>query len=313
MKRAIVFSSIVIAIIGLLAGFAISKDTQRASIQMHIKDLSDHGLKLIDASDPSFDAMLRAELSGKSDDVVEAMKPFSVFLKNTGSRAVVAYLVQWVYTRTDGTNQYYRKAVMNPEALVQGKKRIEAAKGILESIEPSSSRLLTLLSPDGSGMLQVTLTPSEAEGVKNGTIKFDRATLLQRFSNEVQEYAAITVSIDGAFFDDGTFVGPDMTGFFDQSKAAIDGKRSLLEKIDNDLSNKNRTPAEIYRDLEEIASQAAQRLDSESSPADYHKYFKAMYANEILRMKSIHGDEKALVVAVGPLGKPWLELKKKED
>jgi hypothetical protein len=280
---------------------------------MHIKDLSDHGLKLIDASDPSFDAMLRAELKGKHDDVVEAMKPFSVFLKNMGSRVVVAYLVQWVYTRTDGTNQYYRTAVMNPEALVQGKTRIEGAKGRLDSIEPNSSRLLTLLSPNGSGMLRVTLTPSEAEGVKNGTIKFDRATLLQRFSNEAQQYTAITVSIDGAFFDDGTFVGPDTSDFFNQTRAAIDGKRSLLEKIGNDLSNENRTRAEIYTDLEEIATQAAQRLDAESSPADYHQYFKAMYANEILRMKGIHGDEKALALAMLPLGRPWLELRKKED
>ena len=312
MKRTIVFSSTVIVLIGILSGFAISKNT-RVNIQMHIKDLSNHGLKIIDASDPSFDGMLRAELKGKSNDAVEAMKPFSVFLKNTGNRAVVAYLVQWAYTRADGTNQYYKKAVINPEALVHSKMGFEEARGREDVIEPNSSRLLTLLSPSGSGMLRVTLTPSEAEEVKNGTIKFDRATLLQRFSNEAEKYTAITVSIDGAFFADGTFVGPDTSNFFNQTKAAIDGKRSLLETIGNDLSNKNRARAEIYKDLEEIATQTVEKLDSESSPADYHKYFKAMSANEILRMKGIYGEEKALTLAVRPLNRPWLELRKKDD
>ncbi|HEU4833053.1 MAG TPA: hypothetical protein VFS90_01510 [Pyrinomonadaceae bacterium] len=312
MKRAIVFSSIVIVLIGM-SGFAISKNTQPVSIQMHIKDLSHHGLKLIDASDPSFDGMLRAELKGKSNDAVEAMKPFSVFLKNTGKKTVVAYLVQWTYTRTDGTNQHYKTAVINPEALVQSKMRFDEANGRVDAIEPNASRLLTLLSPSGGGMLRVTLTPSEAEGVKNGTIKFDRATLMQRFSQEAEKYTAITVSIDGAFFADGTFVGPDTSNFFNQTKAAIAGRRSLLETIGNDLSNANRTRAEIFKDLEEIATQGPEKLDSESTPDDYHRSFKAMYANEILRMKGIYGDEKALDLAVRPLNRPWLELRKNDD
>ena len=313
MKKPILFSLSIITIVAILYSFASSKSAKPMRVKMHIKDLPHHGLKLIDPSDPSFDERIRRELKDKSDEVIEAIRPYSVFLENTTGRTVVAYVVQWRFTRTDGTNQYYRKAFMNPEALMLGETPTAAAKYQSGRIEANSSQFLSLLSPDGSGMLQATLTPSEAEAVRNGTLRFDRGMLLRRFSEEAAQYSDVTVSVDGAFFDDGTFVGPDTTNFFSHTKAAIDAKRDLLQGIRSDVSNNKRSRAEIYKHLDETVRQEVDSLDAESSPAEYYKHFTAMYAKDILRLKTTHGEDKALTIAVLPLNRPWPTLTKKDD
>jgi hypothetical protein len=53
------------------------------SIKIHIKDLPQHHLRLIAPSDPSFAERLRKEVK-ESNDVLNALKPFSVFLENKG-------------------------------------------------------------------------------------------------------------------------------------------------------------------------------------------------------------------------------------
>lgn len=311
MKKAILFSLSLFTMVAILSGFAASKSIRVMSIKMHVKDLSKHGLMLIDPSDPSFDGMLRRELKDKPNDVIEALKPYSVFLENRGNRPVVAYVVEWRFTRKDGSNEHFRKVVMNSEALIQG--QTQSHVGPSDRIEVNSSRLLTLLSTDGAGILGTTLSPSEAEAVRSGSLKFNRAMLLERFKNEAAEYTDVTASIDAAFFDDGTFVGPDTSNFFSQTKAAIDAKQNLLEQIADDVSSKKRTHGEIYKVLEEAAGQAPQYLDAESTTSDYYNYFKGMYANEILRMKTIYGDDKALEFAVFPLRRGWPKLNKKQD
>ena len=57
-------------------------------------------------------------------------------------------------------------------------------------------------------------------------------------------------------FHDGTFVGPDTTNFFSQTKAVIDAKRHLLEEIADDVTVKNRERIDIYRQLKETTDQA---------------------------------------------------------
>lgn len=311
MKKPILFSLSLFILIAILSGFAASKSIQGVKIKMHVKDLPKHGLNLIDPADPLFDGMLRGELNDKGNDVIEALKPYSVFLENRGNRPLVAYVVQWRFTRADGTNEYFRKAVMNPEALIQGKTQGDVGQS--DRIEVNSSRLLTLLSPEGAGMLRTTLTPSEAEAVKNGSLKFDRAMLLERFKKQAADYTDVTVSIDAAFFDDGTFVGPDTTNFFSQTKAAIDAKYNLLEEIADDVTTKKRAHGEIYKHLEQTVGQAPENLDAKSTEADYYNHFKAMYANEVLSMKTIYGEDKALDFAVLPLHRGWPKLIKKQD
>jgi len=279
---------------------------------MHIKDLPQHNLRLIGPSDPTFDERLRIELKGESNEVVDTLKPFSVFFENKGERPVVAYLIQWCFTTKDGRNQYYRKALLNPQPLMDGENLSQELKRQSGRIETDSASFLSLLSPDGSGMLRTELSPKEAEESKQGK-RLDQTSPWQRFSTQAAQYAEITVSIDGAFFDDGTFVGPDTSNFFAQTKAVIDARRDLLNEIAIGLSNPAMTTDSLYGHIEETATQQSEPIDSDSTPTDYYNYFKKFYASDILQTKKLHGQDKALAMAVHPINKRWARLRKKQD
>jgi len=279
---------------------------------MHIKDLPQHNLRLIGPSDPTFDERLRIELKGESNEVVDTLKPFSVFFENKGERPVVAYLIQWCFTTKDGRNQYYRKALLNPQPLMDGENLSQELKRQSGRIETDSASFLSLLSPDGSGMLRTELSPKEAEESKQGK-RLDQTSPWQRFSTQAAQCAEITVSIDGAFFDDGTFVGPDTSNFFAQTKAAIDARRDLLSEIAISLPNSAITTDSLYRRIQVTAAQTSEPVDSESTPTDYYNYFKKFYASDLLQTTKLHGQEKTLAMAVQSINKPWARLSKKQD
>jgi hypothetical protein len=312
MKKTIVLSFSLIILVSVLSGFALSRSSQQVSIRMHIKDLPKHNLRLIGPSDPTFDERLTTELKGESNEVVDTLKPFSVFFENRGERPVVAYLIQWCFTTKDGGNQYFRKALLDPQPLMDGENLSPELKRQSGRIEPDSARFLSLLSTDGGGMLRAEVSPKEAEEFRQGK-RFDKTWLLQRFSAQAAKYAEITVSIDAAFFDDGTFVGPDTSNFFAQTKAVIDARRDLLTEIAIGLSNSDMNRETLYGQIQETANQPAEPIDSGSTPTDYYNYFKKFYASEILKTKMLHGQDKALAMAVHPMNKPWARLQKKQD
>jgi hypothetical protein len=312
MKKTIVLSLSLVILVSFLSGFALSRSSQMVSIKMHIKDLPQDNLRLISPSDPSFDEKLRKELKGESNEVVDTLKPFSVFLENKGRRPVVAYLIQWCFTRADGGNQYYRKAVLNPQALMDGEDLSPELARQSGRIERDSAIFLSLVSIDGSGMLRAEVSPKEAEEFRQGKI-VDQTSLLQRFIAQAGQYAEITVSIDGAFFDDGTFVGPDTSNFFAHTKAAIDAKRDLLNEIALGLSNSAMTTDSLYAHIQATAAQTSEPIDSESTPTHYYNYFKTFYASDILQTKKLHGQDKALAMAAQSMKKPWAILRKKQD
>ncbi|HEU4712053.1 MAG TPA: hypothetical protein VFS76_10840 [Pyrinomonadaceae bacterium] len=311
MKKTIFFSGSIVILVAILSGFAAIRQSHPMKLRMHMKDLSQHGLRLIDPSDVAFDDRLKTEFGPAAIDEVDPIKPITVFLENKGNKTLVAYVVQWCLTKPDGTNQYYRQAVLNPEAFTGASLPSEATRQS-GRIEPNSSTLLSLMATDGSGIFRVDITAAETEAIKKGQ-KPDRETLRKRVYQQFQSYSDVTVSIDAAFFDDGTFVGPDTTGFFNQVSAVAKAKRDLLGAVGSQPRSNREARDQIYHDLEQSVTQAPEGLDSNSTPADYYNYFRKLYASEILRMKSIYGEEKALDLAIQPLNRNWVHLKKSED
>ena len=279
------------------------------SIKVHKKDLPEHSLTIIGPSDPYFDALLSAHLKGEPNEVIDRLKPFSFFVENKSKQTVVAYMVQWCFTTPDGITQCYRQSLSNPRALMDGDNLSEDMMKQSGRIKPGATRFFSLVAPDGSGGFSVPARPEELEQLKRGALP-DRDTLFQRYSAELSKYSDLTVSIDGAFFDDGTFVGPDTAGFFDETKAQISAKYDLLNEIARGLS-KGKSKDEIFKDLVDTANQPEVRLNSKSAAADYYNYYKRHSADEILRSRNFVGDEKALAIALIPTKKPWRVLRKK--
>jgi len=280
------------------------------TIKMHLKDLPSHKLRLIGPADPSFDERLAREIKPESSSVGDALRPFSVFLENQGTRAVVAYVIEWCFTRPDGSNQYYRKAVLSPQEFIYAESLSPELRRQSGHIEEGAVVFLSLLANDGSGILRTEATAKEVEEIRQGK-PLNQDSFLERFKAEAAQFTEITVSIDAAFFDDGTFVGPDSSNFFAQTKAVIDARRDFLNElaVANSKSDKDRDL--FHQRIQDAATQALD-LHSSSTPADFYNYFKKLSAEEFLRMKDVQGEEKAIAMSIRPMKKPWVTLRKKE-
>lgn len=291
-----------------IAGFSLNRSARAMNIKLHAKDMPEHGLIIIGPADPSFDGRLNALLKGERNEVAENLKPFSFFVKNQGSKTVVAYMIQWCFTTAEGRQDCHRKAVTNPTALMEGESLSEEMEEQSGRIKPGATRFFSLVSLDGGGSFRVRVSKQEADRFKQGD--FDRTEMLRRYSAELANYTDLTVSIDGAFFDDGTFVGPDAAGFFAQTKAMIDARSDLLNEIASELSKPGKSRDDVFTQVEAIANQAETELKSSSTPDDYYNHFKKAYASELLRVKNSQGVEQGLATALRPMRKPWPMLRK---
>jgi hypothetical protein len=117
----------------------------------------------------------------------------------------------------------------------------------------------------------------------------------------------MSVSLDGAFFDDGTFVGPDTTGFFARVEAMRNGQRDALRDMIND-KRLGRSDAEVFKHLEDVANQRVTTNPKE--PSEFYNRYKKDTANEFLRLRAVDGETKTLRRAENKLKGPWPELRK---
>lgn len=310
MRKVVILATLLLML--AIAGFSLNRSARAMKLKLHAKDLPEHGLTIISPADPSFDGRMNALLKGERNGVAENLKPFSVFVKNQGSKTVVAYVIQWCFTNAEDQQECYRKAVINPTALMEGEELPEDMEEQSGRIKPGATRFFSLVSLDGGGPFSVKVSREEAERFRRG--EFDRVELLRRYSAELAKYSNLTVSIDGAFFEDGTFVGPDTAGFFETTQAMIDARSDLLSDIASGLSKPgSRSRDEAFVQVEAIARQAETELKSSSTPDDYYNHFKRAYASELLRVKDSQGIDQGLVAALRPMRKPWPMLRRQTN
>jgi hypothetical protein len=280
------------------------------TIKMHSKDLPEDGLRILGPTDPSFDERFFEEMKDEPSGTVEALRPFSFFLINESRESLVAYLVEWCFTKADGTNDCYRKAVAIPQALMEGENGRSDVNAKDSRVRPGSAVLLSLVSPQATSPFRLPVSKDEADSFRQG-IRPDRNDIFQRYVRELAKYTDVTVSIDGAFFEDGTFVGEDRSGFFGQIKAQADAKRDLLHELALDSSTNLKSRNRPFDYLEAVANRPAPGLNYKSTPADYYDFYRNFYAKEILSSRNFLGDEKALATALRASKTAWRVLAKK--
>jgi hypothetical protein len=309
MIKGILLALSFITSLGLFGGFMLSGSSPKG-IRVHSRDLPEEGLVIVRPSDASFSAKFAKEMEGQSQSTANLVQPFSVFLENRSEQTVVAYMIQWCFTRSDGANDCYRKAFVAPRALMDGAKGTAEDEARSGTVKPNSSVFLSLISPDGRGSFRVRVptTREEAEKIKQGATP----DLTQRVQAELARYTDVVVTIDGAFFDDGSFVGDDVSGFFDQINAQVKAKYDLLSEVKTESDKPQRTHEEIFHHVEDAASQNPLPISPQSNAADHYSYYKQFYAHQILSSRQILGDEKALQRSLGEIKKAWPTLRKRE-
>lgn len=298
MKDSILVGSLALALILAIAtGFTKHSSGQSPSTQLNMKDLAEHGLVMVGPSDPSYAGLISILVKGKSDPVVESLAPFSVFMKNNGRRTVVGCILKWEMLQRNGRIRTLKTEYTNLLGLM-GSDITEMKDGLV--IRPDSSWFFT------PSYLQV----SQDESTTNGSASISPETMkdLRQAGTQLAEYISITVTLDGAFFDDGTFVGSD-TQFFAKVEAMRNARRDLFRELERDIQQA-KTNDDLIRHIERIAHSPKVELNSSSLPTEYYGSFRHDAAAELLRIRNSEGVEKVVERVQREVRKSWPELRK---
>jgi len=293
MKRLSLILVLCFSVMGLTTGFIwSSRGVQKMSVRVSAKDLPNEGLLLFTPSDENFTNIL-AE-SGEALSAVEAVKPYSVVLRNSGKHPAVSFMLKWDLVRTDG--------------IVLSRNFEYATAWALEG-QGTNERGGYIVRP-GSDWFFAPGFAIELKNLNAATISQGPAAHLTRIADDMSQFTSITVSLDGVFFDDGTFVGPNNTEFFEKVVALHKARRDVLE----DLSMKTKTSKnrdDIFHEAESLAKQPKVKLGKKATTADYYDRFKADFADDVMKMKTISGAQKTLDYYLASLKREWPKLKKK--
>jgi hypothetical protein len=261
------------------------------TVRFNVKDIKEYGLEIISPLDPSFGSLTAAYFNGRPSPQLEAFKPFAVFLKNRGSKPLVAYVIKWEIVRPDGRitttyNSYAQTGVLMGYGV-----GIATQPGLRQIIDPGSVRLFSSASPidvdegNAMGSTGYYATATEAANV-DPVLKVS-----DRIKSQLRQSKSITVSLDGAFFADGTFVGPNTSGYFERIKAEIDAKRDLLEQVER-AGKKQVDLDRVFEAIETKSNSEPLSPSGDSSPEALYRYHTQAFAREIVGLKNAYGKER---------------------
>lgn len=274
----------------------VTRKMEPSPVRLNVKDFPEHGISLVGPSDPSFAGMKDRLPKTKAASIGDS---YSVFLKNTGSRAVVGYRIKWECVDGGGAVSSWDVSNIVGWIFLHGGEadRRMALHRSTDVIKPNSTWLISPNTPaqplQGGGDEAFSQETNSDDGV----------------AKAVKGCASVTVIADGVFFDDGTFIGPDTTGFFAEVKSQVDARYEILRGVQSDLMAGKNT-GEIFKELEKIRDQEGVTLGEHPTSDEFRTYFRNVFARDVLGNKEIWGADKAIEEVQVQLSRPWVRLRK---
>lgn len=187
-----------------------------------------HSVVVVGPNSPLFDGLLEKWFPGASSvKYFEQMRPLLAIVHNNTERVVKAYVVKWTITNSDGSTQIASLHVIG-----------EPPPG-----DPSLAGTRTILGPGGTGLGTQLVSPwfhwpkrtfpslLETHAV---TITF-QAVNMEPLVSSIQRATSVGVTLDGAIFGDGVFVGQDTLKLYErfqaQQEAAVDEAKWMLGQL----------------------------------------------------------------------------------
>jgi hypothetical protein len=107
-------------------------------------------------------------------------------------------------------------------------------------------------------------------------------------TSELAHTTAVNVSVDGALFDDGTFVGPNTTHYFERLQTQLSSKQDLLKELVKQYQQSLK-PEQIINYLKDqkasLKNLTRPRPTLDPNFEQLYNGYKGQYCDEILRMK----------------------------
>lgn len=133
--------------------------------------------------------------------------------------------------------------------------------------------------------------------------------LAQDLSRDLSQYINLTATLDGIFFDDGLFVGPDTTRLFERVLALQNAKHDVLTTIVIKIRD-GKSHGEIFKDVEALTKSPKVKWGKNSTYIDYYNRHKSDFAEDLLSMKTSSGSDKTLKFFLQTVDKEWPKLRR---
>lgn len=306
----------IIAFIGLCltVGFTYHRSQYSLNTQLNIKDLPEDGIILVSLSDPAFDkeaASLVSDNLSERMQFIDAAKPFCVFIKNIGTREIAGYRLKWELLKANGEVITDWSSASAPTLLSRDdhpSHRITMAGSL--PISPGSTLFVSMESVMAKFLY--SSKNSQANQIEE-TIK-KRNSIMSRLNTinqeKTQSVVGITVTLDCAYFEDGTFVGPDTGNLFSETQGYIDAERDLALMVRQHIQGKKRSD-ELFDKIKSIADEPDAMPSFSPTTSDYKHLHLKIHARSLLKIRDKGGDDVAIAYTQRPLNKTWAKLQKK--
>lgn len=270
---------------------SLTKKGKISVVKFNLKDLPEHGISLVAPSDPAF-----------TKGTTVRIDPHSAILRNTSNRWVVGYSLKWQCS--DGQTETTNRNLSNDRlvshvvgfSFMYGEE--SERKAILNTVEDVIKPHTTwLISFDSARQIKGASEEVNAD--------LDEAAVAQVLA----ACPTMTVIVDGIFFDDGTFIGPDTTNFFTQVKTQVDARYEILQGVEKDLKS-GKSPSEVFEKLEQIRDHEKAPEGGKMTVDELLSYFRKVFAQDVLAKKNAGGSDKAIQDIQQLLSKPWVNLRK---
>lgn len=302
----------------IVTGFTLIPTMKRHTFQVNTKDFPEDGVVIIAPSNPTFRnevSSLRRDRQVELFPLVEAVEPYCILVKNISSHEIVGCSITWEITDTSGRVVSIPQSFSTPGVL-EGLKPIDPAMVGHTSLINRNDALLITLDDEFQRYIQGEIRSQSSSEVTfqiRNDMERHVSDLRVTYEKQLQSVSAIMVSIDGIFFDDGTFIGPDKTQSFTSMKALIDARREFAESLRRDIRAK-KAFADIFERIELISKEPIARPDDKAAPGEYYlqTYQRSMrtFAMEFIRIKSRRGWDEAVDFVLKPLDETWPTLRK---
>jgi hypothetical protein len=316
MKSKIIVAVIIIASAAALGFVRGNRATNVKSLQLNVKDLSNNKLFLAGPVYADFNRELSAALKGKSDAeraAMESIRPFSVLLTNKNERSVIAYNLKWQIVKDDGSVITQYDSYIEPGRLM-GSDQVADEAGQGDTLKANDSKLLSWGTLKEEAEIRADYSASnDAKTSGPDSSNGQSAPTLQKLKAATAGTSNLTVSLEAAVFEDGTFVGAGGQDFSAKLQAQLKARRDLLRKLHFEFF-KGKAPKEILDEVQRVAEGPEGSTLTDSSPEGSYKYFRRLYANEVISIRNAYAgdDKKAILRAIEPLVTKWANLKSRD-
>jgi hypothetical protein len=274
------------------AGAKVETGPTKSAVKFNVKGLPEHSVSLIAPSDPILTA---------GRDV--SIYPYSIVLRNSSSKAVVGYSIKWECF--DGKRE-------SPTRDMSHDRKFSNSYGFAFMYGEESERRAVLknadevIGPNSAWLISPDFPPRKLNGrIEEISKEGDQAGLA-----EIQAACpTMAVTLDGVFFDDGTFIGPDTNDFFAKVKIQMDARYEVLREVQSDLKS-GRKPDEVFKRLEQIRDNERQVSGEEMTMKELRSFYRHMFAQDVLGMKEMWGADGAIANVQRQLSRPWVTLRK---